>query len=154
MNRLKSLRKEKNIYQKDIAQMLKMSQNGYSQYENEISNIPTKNLKKLARILETNIDYILCLTDDKTIYPYSKIILTENNMNRLKEVREDRDLLQKDIAKILNMSQNGYSQYEIGISDIPIKNLIKLAIFYDISIDYLLYLTDERIPHKRKKEMN
>lgn len=64
-------------------------------------------------------------------------------MNRLKELREDRDLLQKDIAKILNVSQRGYSHYE-NDTGIPIDILRKLANFYDTSIDYLLYETDER----------
>ena len=65
-------------------------------------------------------------------------------MNRLKELREDKDLFQKDIAKILNMSQTGYSQYETETNDIPTEVLKKLANFYNTSIDYLLYETDER----------
>lgn len=65
-------------------------------------------------------------------------------MNRLKDLREDRDLLQKDIAQILNMSQTGYSKYEVGTNDIPTDILKKLASYYDTSIDYLLCLTDER----------
>lgn len=149
MNRLKELRKEKNLYQKDIAKELSMSQNGYSQYETELSNISTAKLRKLAIIFNVNIDYILNLTDIKTPYNPSHIIKTANNMNRLKDVREDRDLLQIDIAKILNMSQNGYSQYETSYCDIPITKLIILAKYYDVPIDYLLYLTDERTPYKR-----
>lgn len=65
-------------------------------------------------------------------------------MNRLKELREDQDLYQKDIAKILNMSQTGYSQYETETNDIPTEILKRLADFYNTSIDYLLYQTDER----------
>lgn len=68
-------------------------------------------------------------------------------MNRLKELREDSDLFQKDIAKILNMSQTGYSQYETETNDIPTEILGKLADYYNTSIDYLLYRTDERIPY-------
>ena len=70
-------------------------------------------------------------------------------MNRLKDLREDRDLLQKDIAKVLNMSQTGYSKYEVETNDIPTDILKKLASFYDTSIDYLLCLTDERKPYPR-----
>lgn len=70
-------------------------------------------------------------------------------MNRLKELREDKDLFQKDIAKILNMSQTGYSQYETETNDIPTKVLKKLANFYNTSIDYLLYETDERKPYSK-----
>lgn len=70
-------------------------------------------------------------------------------MNRLRDLREDRDLLQKDIAKVLNMSQTGYSQYETETNDIPTDILKKLASYYDTSIDYLLCLTDERKPYPK-----
>ncbi len=70
-------------------------------------------------------------------------------MNRLKDLREDKDLLQKDIAKYLNMSQTGYSKYEVGTNDIPTEILKKLADFYNTSIDYLLCLTDERKPYPK-----
>ncbi len=70
-------------------------------------------------------------------------------MNRLKELREDKDLYQKDIAKILNMSQNGYSSYETERLDIPTDILKKLADYYETSIDYLLYRTDVRKPYKK-----
>lgn len=70
-------------------------------------------------------------------------------MNRLKKLRENKDLFQKDIAKILNMSQTGYSQYETETNDIPTEVLKKLANFYNTSIDYLLYETDERKPYSK-----
>ena len=70
-------------------------------------------------------------------------------MNRLRELREDKDLYQKDIAKYLNMSQTGYSQYETETNDIPTNVLKKLTDFYQTSIDYLLYRTDERKPYKK-----
>lgn len=67
---------------------------------------------------------------------------------RIRDLREDRDMNQTEIAKILKMSQTGYSKYETGENDIPTSILIKLADFYDTSIDYLLGLTDckERYP--------
>lgn len=70
---------------------------------------------------------------------------------RIRDLREDRDLTQKQIGTILNMSQTGYNQYEIGKNDIPTKVLIQLAKFYNTSIDYLLGLTDEMHPYPRKK---
>ncbi|MCI9177168.1 MAG: helix-turn-helix transcriptional regulator [Clostridia bacterium] len=70
---------------------------------------------------------------------------------RLKELREDHDLNQTQVAKYLNMSQTGYSKYETGENDIPTKILIELAKFYHTSIDYLLELTNEAIPYKRNK---
>ncbi len=56
----------------------------------------------------------------------------------LKSIREDKDLKQKDIAKILNVSQNTYSQYETGVISLTAEILIKLSNFYGVSIDYLL----------------
>lgn len=70
---------------------------------------------------------------------------------RIRDLRKDRHLTQKQIGQILNMSQTGYNQYEIGKNDIPTKVLIELAKFYNTSIDYILELTDEQKPYPRKK---
>jgi transcriptional regulator with XRE-family HTH domain len=67
---------------------------------------------------------------------------------RIRDLREDRDLTQKEIANMLGMSQTGYSKYETGENDIPTTILIKLARFYDVSIDYLLGETDN--PQRNK----
>lgn len=63
---------------------------------------------------------------------------------RIRDLREDRDMNQTQIAKILNMSQTGYSKYETGENDLPTAVLIKLARFYDTSIDYILGETNDR----------
>ena len=68
-------------------------------------------------------------------------------MIRIRELREDKDLYQKDIAKILNISQQQYARYESEENQLSYDGLIKLAKFYNTSIDYLLYLTDERNPY-------
>ncbi|MBQ8322265.1 MAG: helix-turn-helix transcriptional regulator [Clostridia bacterium] len=57
---------------------------------------------------------------------------------RLRDLREDRDMNQTQVAKALGMSQTGYSKYETGENDIPTRVLIVLARFYGVSIDYLL----------------
>ena len=62
---------------------------------------------------------------------------------RIRDLREDRDLNQTTVARILGMSQTGYSKYETGENDIPTEVLIKLAEFYNTSIDYLLGVTDD-----------
>ena len=61
---------------------------------------------------------------------------------RLRDLREDKDLNQTAIAKMLGMSQTGYSKYETGENDIPTSILIKLANFYDVSVDYILNRTN------------
>lgn len=60
----------------------------------------------------------------------------------LRSVREDRDIKQKDVAKVLNVSQNTYSQYETGVISLTAEILIKLSDFYGVSIDYLLDRTN------------
>ena len=64
--------------------------------------------------------------------------------SRLRDLREDADLNQTQVARELGMSQTGYSKYETGENDVPTTILIKLARFYDTSIDYLLGETDNR----------
>jgi len=61
---------------------------------------------------------------------------------RIRDLREDKDLTQKDLAKILNCSQQVYSNYELGQRDIPTDILIKLALFYNVSVDYILGLSE------------
>ena len=61
---------------------------------------------------------------------------------RIRDLRQDRDMNQTQIARLLDMSQTGYSKYETGENDIPTAILIKLARFYNTSIDYLLGETD------------
>ena len=61
---------------------------------------------------------------------------------RIRDLREDKDMNQTEIAKMLEMSQTGYSKYETGENDIPTAILIKLSRFYNTSIDYILGETD------------
>lgn len=72
---------------------------------------------------------------------------------RLRDLREDHDLTQKQVAEYLSVKQNTYSQYESGVRQLPIDLLIRLAKFYGVSTDYLLELTNipEPYPPKAKK---
>ena len=86
-----------------------------------------------------------------------KILMTDmRNINsslifeRIRSLREDKDMSQKEMAEILNCSQRIYSNYERGEVDIPTHILIKLSTFHKVSVDYLLNLTDEVKPYKRR----
>lgn len=81
------------------------------------------------------------------------IALVEADMyRRIRDLREDRDLHQKDIAEYLICTQVCYSHYELGKRDIPTDVLIKLADFYVTSTDYILGITDEKKPYSRTKQ--
>ena len=71
---------------------------------------------------------------------------------RLKDLREDHDRCQKDIASILGISQQYYSEYEKGNRTIPIQHLITLAKYYNTSIDYIVGLTE--LPNKKNKHIS
>lgn len=68
---------------------------------------------------------------------------------RIRDIREDRDLTQSKLAKLLNCTQQTYSRYETGEITIDINSLEQLALFYETSIDYLIGLTDNPKPYKR-----
>lgn len=72
------------------------------------------------------------------------------NIIRLKDLREDKDLTQKEIAKLLNTTQQQYSKYELGIRLIPIDKLDILADFYQTNTDYLLGRTNIKKPYPKK----
>ena len=68
---------------------------------------------------------------------------------RIKDLREDNDITQKELAEYLHIKQNTYSQYENGQRQLPIDALIALAKFYNTSTDYILGLTSEKKPYKK-----
>ncbi len=69
---------------------------------------------------------------------------------RLKDIREDRDITQGEVAAFLHVKQNTYSQYENGKRGIPVETLVALSGYFDTSVDYLLGLTDEIKPYPRR----
>lgn len=71
---------------------------------------------------------------------------------RIKNLREDNDLTQSEISKFLNISQVAYSYYELNKRNIPLELLSKLADYYNTSIDYLVYRTDEIKPYSKTKK--
>ena len=70
---------------------------------------------------------------------------------RLRNLREDNDLTQKDLSKMLNISQVAYSYYELNKRSVPLELLSQIADFYHTSIDYLLFRTDVSTPYPKTK---
>lgn len=72
------------------------------------------------------------------------------NYERIRDLRLDAGLTQKEVAKVVNVKQNTYSQYEIGVLNYPLDVVIKLAVYYGTSVDYLVGLTDNPAPYERR----
>lgn len=70
---------------------------------------------------------------------------------RIRNLRIDKGLTQTDIATMLYIKQNTYSQYEVGVLNYPLEVVMQLAVFYETSVDYLVGLTDDPRPYARKK---
>ena len=85
------------------------------------------------------------------IYVFVLVTLGYYSILRIKDIREDREMKQKDVAEFLNISQTNYSKYELGKINIPIETLKKMSILFDTSVDYLLGLTNEVKPYPRVK---
>ena len=83
--------------------------------------------------------------NDKIIFEVKKM-----KLKRLRELREDKDLTQKDIAKLLETTPQYYYRYETGKIDIPVKHIIKLCKYYNVTSDYILELSDEYKELKKK----
>ena len=70
--------------------------------------------------------------------------------NRLRDLREDKDLKQKDLAKVLQIHQTTYSDYELNRLNVPVSALHTLADFYEVSVDYLLGRTNVKTPYSKR----
>ena len=70
---------------------------------------------------------------------------------RIRNLRIDKGLTQEALAKVLNIKQNTYSQYKIGVLNYPLEVVIQLAVYYHTSVDYLVGLTDNPVPYERNK---
>lgn len=70
-------------------------------------------------------------------------------LQRLRDLREDRDLQQSDIAALLHTTQPQYSRYETGERELPVRHLVTLADFYSVSTDYILGRTNNRTPYAK-----
>ena len=73
----------------------------------------------------------------------------DNYYPRIKDLREDHDLSQQQVADVLGMKQPQYSRYERGLRDVPTDILIRLAVFYKTSTDYILGLTNQSKPYSK-----
>lgn len=167
--RLKRLRKEYGLTQKELAKALSVSNVVVSSYELGARYPTIQSVIKAARFFSVTTDYLLGLDDVHAIsaeglqdndYLLIKkiikslaagttkrteaVILEHDYPNRLREMRESRSISQVEMAKSLGVHQTTYGSYETGKLTIPLSNLVKLADYYGTSVDYLIGRTDTK----------
>ncbi len=135
---IRDIREDRDKLQSEVADYLGLTVTAYGKYETGQNKIPVCRLIALSQYYEVSVDFLLGDTRCLIKHPAS----ANRPENRFREIRKRHNLNQTQIAEKLNMSQMGYSKYETGRCSIPTNILIKLARIYNVSIDYLLGLTD------------
>ena len=146
------LRTDNDLKIRNIAEILGISVDNYFDYANGRSNFPLDKLNKLVNYFKVSFDYITGLSDIKNYYDGD--INIKLLRERIKMIRKNNDLSQEEAAHIIGDKQSTYWNYESGRSIIPISKLYLLAKYYNISIDYFVGKTDNKIIQKRRKVNN
>ena len=140
--RLKELREysniERKITQEEIAKAIGIKRSSYNQFEQQYDIIPINRLNQIANFYNVSLDYLLCLSDIMKYENTRTEIDQELFKTRLKSVRKELNLTQKELAKILNTAQPVIANYEKGKYLITTPFLYTICSKYNISADYLL----------------
>lgn len=141
--RLKMLRLELGYTQKELAELLNISQSSYAKYEKGITKPKFARLEELATIFDVSISYLLGETNTRTS---STLNETLDFPKRIKILRLEAGYTQKELAEKLNMSSSGYSSYgsEVRPTFPRTARLEKMADIFNVSVSYLLGETNER----------
>ena len=135
---IKQLREEKNLSQKDIANILNITRGLYAQYEIADKIIPLNHLNTLSNYFNVSIDYLIGLNKSQ-IYPNLKKDINKIEVGKkLKELRKEKKLTQVKLAQSLNTSHSVISAYEKGKNLILTSFLYSICKKFNISADYLL----------------
>ncbi|GMQ58959.1 hypothetical protein AN1V17_33560 [Vallitalea sediminicola] len=148
--RLKLLRKNKNLSQKDLAKTLNISPSTIGMYEQGRRQPDTKTLQHIANYYGVSIDYLLGQTDNSIPYSIKRVPLKD----RLKEIRITNKLNAKEFGGKFGIAESTISLYESGKRNPNKELLIKIADNFNISTDYLLGRTDNPTPYNKKVNSN
>ena len=136
--RIKKLRKELNVTQNKVAIYIGVARATYTNYENGNKKPPYEQLIKLSEFFNVSTDYLLCITDTKNVY--CKLNTTQYTLEfgeRIKELRNARKTTQKEMADILGIDRSTYNGYETNKTKPSYEILLKLADYFNVSIDLL-----------------
>lgn len=135
--KLIEIREDLNLRQKDIADILGITQQSYSLWENGSKVIPLKHLNNLCNYYNLSMDYVIGLSSIKyyniTNKEIDKILIGE----RLRKIRKDKNITQEELASILNTTHSTISAYESGKTTILTAFAYEICKRYNISMDYL-----------------
>lgn len=135
--RLVSIRDEHDLSQKDVASILKVTQQTYSRYETEEKIMPIKHLNTFCNHFKVSIDYVLGLSNVRS-YKNSKDNISKSKVGkRLKNFRSDNNLTQQKLAEELNTSHSTISAYENGKTLLLLAFAYGIATKYKVSVDWL-----------------
>ncbi len=147
--RLSDLRTDKDLKHKDIANILNIKKNTYTQWEIGRNDIPILKLNELANFYKVSLDYLLGISDINTKTENSDINF-DLLCTRLKSLRKEKDLTQSQLGKEVGFHQRTYSHYEDGSNKPTTFKLLYIAKYYDVSFDYLVGRSDNRVIQKGK----
>lgn len=142
--RIKDLREDNDLTQKDIADYLKVYRSTYAKWEDGTNKIPLQMLDKLSIKYDVGFNYLLSITNTKKIGPINKIDPNLLGL-RLKSERKSKNLSQNNIANILDITKSTYGKYELGLITPSVNKIIILANFYQISVNYLVGKNNDRL---------
>lgn len=138
---LAELRLDNDLKQKDVALKLDIEENNYSKWERNVTDIPLDKFNELANLYDCSLDYLIGLTNSKTKSERKTINLNLLSQ-RLLEMRKGKNLTQENLSNEIGYPQTTYSNYENGSRIPTIFKLMYIAIYYNISLDYLVGRTD------------
>lgn len=136
-DRLKEIREERNLTQKEIAKTLEVDRSTYAGWETGKDTIPLRRLNKLSDYYKISVDYMTGLSDVTSSYRVIDLDAKVIGQN-LKDFRKERNLVQKDIFLFLNTTSSTYSAYETGKVLIKTDFLYSICKNYNASMDELL----------------
>ena len=142
-DKLKEVREEKEVKQKVLANILKIRENAYSQYETEYVIIPLKHLNTLSNYFHVSFDYLFGFTSSKNYNDICENINKDLMRDRLRELRKEYKLSQKELAYSINVAPSTISDYERKAKVIATPFLYDICRKYGYSADYLLGKTNE-----------
>ena len=141
-NRLEDLRTNRDLKEKDVANIIGVTPSIYCEWENNRLAIPTKRLYKLAEFFEINIDYMLRLDNNKRRIRKRIELNKEEVSNRLKEIRKSLKISMRKEAEILNTTSSVVSNFENNKTLILSSFLLGLCKYSNYSIDWILGRSD------------